>query len=657
MTTADRQRLNSWKEIAAFLNCEPRTAQRYEHLRGLPVHRLPGGGVPKVFAYVDELQAWLDSNEQIPTEKEAESIPSTPQQGKPIRAVVLVTGALLLLGIGGYVMDFLFRHRTVRLGPNPVRLAETAGAKLPPLLSDGRVVYVQELLNGSFGLTAVPLSGGVSRSVILPLKNPDPGVLSSDGHSFLLRKIGTNKDSDEPLFRQDRSGKPPVRIGSVLAYDSAWVPGQRQIIYSYLRSVYLAGQDGNSPRKLFDVPGRAYWFRWSPNGRTLRFTVYDSTSASYTIWQTDSSYSKPSPVNLGLHSTALQCCGTWSPDGDFYYFQSLVNGFFHIFAQDSRWSPFPRPAQQLTQGPSSYRSPLPLPGQDKLIVLSQTQRTELVRFEQKEHRWAPLFEGLAAATAAYSPDGTKLAFTRLPDHTLWRCDLPGCRKAVPLMAPEGRVTMPRWSPDGTRIACMIKGPKLPWRAYLVAADGSGRSSSIPDPLAEADPSWSPASDQIAFGVTPNPDRRSEGEIRIFDLQSNQLRTVPKSQGLQSPSWAPDGKHLAAIRADTRELTVLSLDKAQQAEWTRPLPNIRIGYVNWSSKADRLYFLADVPGDGQQIMAFELHNQKVSSIASFKGLRRPSFSFGDWTGLAPGDSPIALRDISTEDILAWPVLRE
>jgi len=656
MSSPDRDRLHSWKDIAAFIKCEPRTAQRYENTRALPVHRLPGGGVTKVFAYVTELQAWLDSNQQLLPEKPAAPVSNPPQQSLSRRTAILITAAVLLLASGGYALNFLFRNKTVQLGTNPQRLAETVGAKLPPLLSDGRVVYVQELTNGSFGLTAVPLSGAISKPVILPLKNPDPGVLSSDGQSFLLRGIETNKDGDQPLYRQDLSGKPPIRLGSILAYDSAWVPGQRQIIYSSLRSVYLADQNGNNPKKLFDVPGRAYAFRWSPKSNLLRFTVYDSTSSSYRIWQTDSSFSQPSPTHLGVDPTAIQCCGAWSPEGDIYYFQSLVNGFFHIFAQDARWSPFPRPAQQLTQGPSNYRSPLPLPGQDKLMVLSQTQRAELVRFDQKEQRWVPLFEGLAAATAAYSPDGTKLAFTRLPDHTLWRCDLPGCLNAIPLLAPEGRVTMPRWSPDGTRIACMIKSQNRPWRAHILAADGTGRSTPIPDPLAEADPSWSPASDQIAFGVTPNPDRRSEGEIRIFDLPSNQLRTVPNSQGLQSPSWSPDGKILAAIRADTREITLLSLVDTKPPSWTRPLRTLRAGYLNWSPKADLLYFLSDVPGGGQQITKFDLQNRKAGPAATFKGLRRPAFSFGDWTGLAPGNVPLALRDISTEEILAWPLLR-
>lgn len=52
-------RLNSWKEIAVFFDKDVRTVRRWEAVRKLPVHRMPGGGRSGVFAYVSELQQWL----------------------------------------------------------------------------------------------------------------------------------------------------------------------------------------------------------------------------------------------------------------------------------------------------------------------------------------------------------------------------------------------------------------------------------------------------------------------------------------------------------------------------------------------------------------------------------------------------------------------
>ncbi len=55
-------RLNSWKEIASYLDCDVSTAQRWEKERALPVRRLPGGKRQAVFALTDELDAWLASS-------------------------------------------------------------------------------------------------------------------------------------------------------------------------------------------------------------------------------------------------------------------------------------------------------------------------------------------------------------------------------------------------------------------------------------------------------------------------------------------------------------------------------------------------------------------------------------------------------------------
>jgi len=58
------KRLDSWKEIAAFLGRAERTVKRWETERGLPVHRVPGGGRSAVFAYTGELADWLKGRSQ-----------------------------------------------------------------------------------------------------------------------------------------------------------------------------------------------------------------------------------------------------------------------------------------------------------------------------------------------------------------------------------------------------------------------------------------------------------------------------------------------------------------------------------------------------------------------------------------------------------------
>ena len=54
------RRLDSWKEIARYLDRDVRSVQRWERERGLPIHRMPGQK-GTVFAYESELDSWLHS--------------------------------------------------------------------------------------------------------------------------------------------------------------------------------------------------------------------------------------------------------------------------------------------------------------------------------------------------------------------------------------------------------------------------------------------------------------------------------------------------------------------------------------------------------------------------------------------------------------------
>jgi tetratricopeptide (TPR) repeat protein/TolB-like protein len=71
----DREVLQSWKEIAAYLGRDVRTCRRWEENLGLPVHRLDGSPKARVMAYKDEVDWWLDAKLH---EHDAEKSPSSP---------------------------------------------------------------------------------------------------------------------------------------------------------------------------------------------------------------------------------------------------------------------------------------------------------------------------------------------------------------------------------------------------------------------------------------------------------------------------------------------------------------------------------------------------------------------------------------------------
>lgn len=60
------ERLDSWKEIASYLNRGPRTVQRWEREEGLPVHRLHHDKGDTVYAFRAELEAWRKGRQTKP---------------------------------------------------------------------------------------------------------------------------------------------------------------------------------------------------------------------------------------------------------------------------------------------------------------------------------------------------------------------------------------------------------------------------------------------------------------------------------------------------------------------------------------------------------------------------------------------------------------
>src|SRR5580693_5222345 len=72
----DRGHLDSWKEIAAYLRREVRTAQRWERREGLPIHRHSHAKGSSVWAFKHEMDAWLDSRDRAASE-------AAPKQERP----------------------------------------------------------------------------------------------------------------------------------------------------------------------------------------------------------------------------------------------------------------------------------------------------------------------------------------------------------------------------------------------------------------------------------------------------------------------------------------------------------------------------------------------------------------------------------------------
>jgi TolB-like protein/Tfp pilus assembly protein PilF len=88
------QRLDSWKEIAAFLGRDERTVRRWEKERGLPVYRVPGGK-GRIYSYTDELTTWLAGPQNSAALSPSSDTDAQPEAGSTSARLTVIDGGSL----------------------------------------------------------------------------------------------------------------------------------------------------------------------------------------------------------------------------------------------------------------------------------------------------------------------------------------------------------------------------------------------------------------------------------------------------------------------------------------------------------------------------------------------------------------------------------
>ncbi len=121
--------LQSWKEIGAYLQVTARSVQRWEKTSGLPVHRQGNGHNARIFAYAEELDAWLAAGG-------LDGAGIEPEPGKRGHWLV-VAGGVVLVALAGWAA---YRAGVLPWGRVPVAWT-TEGAKLTILDAKERVCW------------------------------------------------------------------------------------------------------------------------------------------------------------------------------------------------------------------------------------------------------------------------------------------------------------------------------------------------------------------------------------------------------------------------------------------------------------------------------------------------------------------------------------
>jgi Tol biopolymer transport system component len=506
-------RLDSWKEIAAYLKRDVSTVQRWEKREAMPVHRHLHDKLGSVYALRSELDAW--SRSRRPQQSDQPVV--EPADARLLRRVLWASaaaGAAVL--VAAIVLAQLARSDYFWRSPiTEARfqlLTDFDGTQQAAAISrDGKLVAFLSNRDGQPDVWVTQVGTGrfynLTKGSVPELVNPSVRTLtfSPDGAFtlFWARKVEGSNNADIGIWAVPTlSGEPRPYLDGVAELD--W------------------SADGS--RLVYHTPG--------PGDPTF---VADANepSAGRRIFA--------APAGLHAHYPL------WSPDQSFIYFvQGSVPNAMDIW----RMRPSGGSAERITFHNSRVSHPVLLNEHTLLYLATDADGSGPWLYgvdvrRRAPHRLSAGVDRYASLTA--SADGRRLVATLdNPKATLWRvpiADTPvDASAATPIALTTGPAFSPRLGPDYLLYTSSNGEGESIWKT----ADGTavelwrGEGAHI-----LGGPAIASGGDRIAFAV------EQQGRTRLYVMNSNgtDARVLTDSLDVRgAPTWAPDGQSLTVTLA-------------------------------------------------------------------------------------------------------------
>lgn len=527
------ERLDSWKEIAAYLRRDVTTVQRWEKREGMPVRRHLHDKIGSVYAFKSELDAWTRSRHD-----EAERIPdaaplvptheTTPSRrpGWPLVWRVSIAVLVVAAGVSWWLIDT--HHWT-----NPLTTAsyqsvtEFGGAEQSAVISrDGRFVAFLSDRDGQTDVWVTQLGAGqfynLTRGRVRGLGNPSVRALgfSPDGAlvTFWARSGETSNGSDINVGAVPTlGGHPQAYLEGTAEYD--WTSDGSRIVY------HSPGPGDPTFVKESGQPGPGQRIFQAAAGRHAHFPI-------------------------------------WSADGDYVYF---VEGSPPDAMDIWRVRSTGGAAEQVTHHDSNVSHPVFVNRRTLMYLASDKDGSGpwLYSLDVDERVSRRVSVGLDRYTSlSASADGRRLVATKAnANGSLWRLpirDLPvEASAATPIALTTGPGSSPRLGPDYLVYVSSRGGGDGIWK---LANGATTELWSASDARVVGGPEVSREGNRIAFSV----EQRGETRLYVMDADGTNARLITASLKLRgAPGWAPDGRSItsAASVDGAPQLFRIALDGA------------------------------------------------------------------------------------------------
>jgi Tol biopolymer transport system component len=521
-------RLDSWKEIAAYLDRDVTTVQRWEKREGMPVHRHLHDRMGSVYAFRAELDAWTRSrnlqagqengNEIAPQTAPAEPLPSVPaiSTSRSKRRFILL---LVMAGAAMAIGATLWLQRTDRFWRNPIAearfqtVSDSGGVEQAAAVSrDGQFVAFVSDRDGHMDVWVTQVGSGqlhnLTHGSAPELVNPSVRTLgfTPDGSfvTFWVRKKGDSSAGDISVWAVPTlGGQPTPYLEGVAEFD--WSRDGSRLAYHTPES--------GDPIFVSDDARRS-------KGRLI-FTAPSGLHAHFPLWAPDSAY--------------------------IYFVQGALPDKLDIWRIPSSGGT----AERITSHNARVTYPVLLDRRTLAYLVSDPDGSGPWLYSMDVERRIPhrLTSGLDRYTSlAASTDGRRLVLTLAsPKRTLWRLPI---TDSLPEVSTPSRIALTTSTGFSPRL-----GPN-----YLLRVSANGTTESIWKLANGADTElWSGREAQILGGPAISVDGRyiafsvrQHGQSLLYVMQADgtNTRVVTDSLDLQgAPAWAPDGQSITSAAND------------------------------------------------------------------------------------------------------------
>lgn len=513
-------RLDSWKEIAAYLNRDVTTVQRWEKREGMPVHRHLHDKAGSVYASRSELDAWARSRSHRKAEINGDdaasansaALPRSTIFNFPARWTLLVALAAVaaILAVGAVLWlqsrDYFWRSPIAEARIQTVTDFDGA-AQAAAVSRDGQFVVFLSDRDGQMDVWVTQIGSGefhnLTRGGAPELVNPS------------VRTLGFSPDGSLVTFWARRQSSSGGDIG-----------------------IWAVPTLGGQPRPYLEGAAE---FDWSRDGSRL---AYHTTAPGDPLFVSDDGRrSNGPPIFAG--PAGLHChFPVWAPDGSFIYFvQGALPDKLNIW----RISPKGGIPERITQKEGRFSFPVVLNRRTLLYLANDPDGSGPWLYSLDTERRIPhrlTFGPDRYTSLAASADGRRLIVTiASPKGTLWR--LPITDSPADVSTPV-RVSLTTGTPSSPRL-----GPN--YLVYISATSANegiwkltnGRSAELwsgPGAQIFGGPAISLDGRHIAFSV------REHGKTLLYVMEADgtNARAVADSLDLQGvPAWAPDGQSVTS----------------------------------------------------------------------------------------------------------------